>query len=244
MRRPCLHLAAILLTLGLRPALASAPVAGPAVPDTLEQRLLACASCHARVDSRGQPVNDSFFPRLAGKPADYLYNQLVNFRDGRRRYPLMNYLVAYMPDAYLKEIAQHFSRQPVIHLPATVDRGDSAQLARGRALVMQGDAARGLPACIACHGQRLTGVAPAIPGLLGLPPDYVNAQFGAWRNQVRQSRAPDCMAAISNKLAANEVAAISAWLASQPMPSSPAPASASELKRPLPIACGSSPEGA
>ena len=73
------------------------------------QRLLACASCHAKKD-----VNDAFFPRISGKPAGYLYNQLVNFRDGRRQFPLMTYMVDYLPDAYLHQIAEHFSRE---HLP-------------------------------------------------------------------------------------------------------------------------------
>ncbi|RZA31378.1 MAG: cytochrome c4, partial [Lysobacteraceae bacterium] len=70
-----------------------AHAAPQSVPDTLAQRLLACTSCHARVDARGNPVNDSYFPRLQGKPAGYLYNQLLNFREGRRQYPLMTYLV-------------------------------------------------------------------------------------------------------------------------------------------------------
>ena len=50
-------------------------------PDTMAARVLACASCHG---DKGQGTNDDYFPRLAGKPAGYLYNQLVAFRDGRR----------------------------------------------------------------------------------------------------------------------------------------------------------------
>jgi cytochrome c553 len=34
---------------------------------------------------------------------------------------------------------------------------------------MQGDPARRIPACVQCHGDALMGVAPSIPGLLGLP---------------------------------------------------------------------------
>ena len=56
-------------------------------PDTVAARVLACASCHG---DKGQGTNDDYFPRLAGKPAGYLYNQLVAFRDGRRKYPPMN----------------------------------------------------------------------------------------------------------------------------------------------------------
>ena len=67
-------------------------------PDTLEARLLACAACHG---PQGEGTKSDYFPRLAGKPAGYLMNQLVAFRDGRRRYPPMNYLLEYLPNAYL-----------------------------------------------------------------------------------------------------------------------------------------------
>ena len=64
-------------------------------PDTMEARLRACAACHGE---QGQGTDNDYFPRLAGKPAGYLMNQLVAFRDGRRRYPPMNYLLEYMPE--------------------------------------------------------------------------------------------------------------------------------------------------
>ena len=70
--------------------------------DSLEARVQGCVTCHGQ---SGQGTNNGYFPRIAGKPAGYLYNQLVAFRDGTRRYAPMNYLVAYMPDAYLREIA-------------------------------------------------------------------------------------------------------------------------------------------
>ena len=105
--------------------------------------------------------------------------------------------------------------------------------ARGEALVMQGDPARGIPACVACHGERLTGVAPAIPGLLGLPRDYLNAQFGAWRNGARRAHAPDCMAEIAGRLTVADVGAVSAWLASQPVPAGAKPAARPSTELPL-----------
>jgi cytochrome c553 len=234
MRSRCLF-AALLLALLIDRAGAAAPE--QAVPDTLEQRLLACATCHARVDARGNPVNDSFFPRIGGKPAGYLYNQLRNFRDGRRQYPLMTYLVEHLPDAYLREIAEHFAAQPSTVLPPVAAPQASA---RGRQLAVDGDRTRGIPACIACHGARLTGVRPSIPGLLGLPRDYVNAQFGAWRNGARRADAPDCMAQITARMSLEDVAAVAGWLAAQPMPTDPAPAAS--VARPLPLACGSAME--
>lgn len=209
------------------------------VPDTLAQRLVACTSCHARADARGNPVNDAYYPRIGGKPAGYLYNQLLNFREGRRQYPLMTYLVDHLPDPYLHEIAGWFAAQ---HPPAPQPAPGTMPpqtLERGRQLVFNGDKSRNVPACVACHGQRLTGVEPSIPGLLGLPRDYVNAQFGAWRDKLRRAHAPDCMAEITARLTLEDVNAVSSWLAAQPVPGDPRPATAPSITRPLPLACGS-----
>ena len=226
-------LAALLTTL-LANSSASAAERPAVLPDSMAQRTVACASCHAKKD-----VNDAYFPRISGKPAGYLYNQLRNFAEGRRTYPQMTYMVQHLPDAYLHEIADYFSAQ---HLPAPVTQGSDASAAvleRGRVLVTLGDAAIKVPACSACHGARLTGVNPAIPGLAGLPRDYVNAQFGAWRNKTRRALAPDCMADITARLSLPDVNAIASWIALQPLPPDPRPAAG--LPKPLPLKCGSVP---
>ncbi|MDB5974840.1 MAG: cytochrome c family protein, partial [Nevskia sp.] len=75
-------------------ALAATP---GSVPDTLQQRLLACTGCHG---NEGRAASDGFYPRIAGKPEGYLYNQLLNFREGRRHFQLMSYMVDYQSDDY------------------------------------------------------------------------------------------------------------------------------------------------
>src|SRR5438045_3752172 len=84
------------------------PAAPPpdTVPDTIAQRVLACTACHGK---EGRATADGYFPRIAGKPAGYLYHQLLNFREGRRQYALMTQLVDHMSDDYLREIATAFS---------------------------------------------------------------------------------------------------------------------------------------
>ena len=67
--------------------------------DTIAQRVLACTGCHGK---EGRAAPDGYYPRIAGKPAGYLFNQLRNFRDGRRHYELMNGLLALLDDAYLQ----------------------------------------------------------------------------------------------------------------------------------------------
>jgi len=82
----------------------------------------------------------------------------------------------------------------------------------------------------------LTGVAPAIPGLLGLPGAYLSAQLGAWRAGQRRAHAPDCMADVANALSPEDVSAVTAWLSAQPVPSPAKPIA--KLDAPLPLKCG------
>jgi cytochrome c553 len=219
---------------------AAACASAEPVPDTLAQRLAACTSCHARKDPQGVPGTDTYFPRISGKPAGYLYNQLLNFREGRRQYPLMTWMVGNMPDAYLREIAGYFAADHLPYPPPAPAQASPDVLVRGQQIATKGDATLKVPACMSCHGQRLTGVAPAIPSLLGLPRDYINAQFGAWRNKDRRANAPDCMATIAARLSLADVSAVSGWLAAQPVPQDASPATS--IARPLPLACGSAPD--
>jgi len=214
--------------------ISSAVLAQTAVPDTIAQRAVACTACHGK---QGRAASDGYYPRIAGKPAGYLYNQLVNFREGRRRYPLMVYMVDPLSDGYLRELADYFADQHPPYPPPQPATASPETLEKGRVLVMSGDASRGIPACVACHGQALTGMAPFIPGLLGLPRDYLNAQFGAWRGGTRRAAAPDCMERIASSLSLDEVNAASSWLAAQPVPENATPATAAVGA--LPMACGS-----
>jgi cytochrome c553 len=203
------------------------------VPDTLEQRLLACVVCHGK-NGEGM-VKNEYYPRLAGKPALYLYNQLVNFRDKRREFPLMNYIVAYLSDAYLYEIAEYYAKlQPPYPAPST--RASAEELAIGGKLVNEGDPARKLPSCASCHGKTLTGLEPAIPGLVGLYPPYISSQLGAWKDNKRHAMKPDCMHDVAQLLTPADIGAVTAWLVAQPVPTDLRPAAAGSLK--LPLECG------
>ncbi len=203
-------------------------------PDTLEQRLTACASCHGK---RGEGLRaNEYYPRIAGKPAGYLFNQLVNFRERRRQSPVMNHMVAYLSNDYLREIAQYYANLPAT-FPDAVTATPSPVLARGEALMTQGDPGRKIPACVACHGKALTGLNPAIPALIGLDAQYIAAQMGAWRNKTRRAQAPDCMADIASLLVPGDISAVAAYLAVQaPNTQSAAPLPAGSLK--LPMECG------
>jgi cytochrome c553 len=234
---------------------APAPVLAVNAQNTMAQRMQACTTCHgAGVTAQvGRTANEAYFPRIAGKPAGYLYNQLLNFRDGRRHYGLMVGMVEHLSDAYLMEMAQYFALLDLSYPPPAAPRPGTtaAVLARGKALVQQGDKARGLPACTACHGAALMGVAPALqtagslvnsnpsmPALLGLPRDYMAGQLGAWQTSQRRAHAPDCMSRVAKLLSVDDVEALATWLAAQPLPLGANAKPAAALPGPMPEACG------
>lgn len=215
--------------------MAWAPARGAELkPGTMQARVAACTACHG---VQGRAGNDGYYPRLAGKPQEYLYQQLLHFRDGSRRYGPMTHLLAGLPDAYLQDMAGWFASQHVPYPSPPRSVAPATQLERGRVLATSGDAARGLPACTACHGATLSGALPAIPGLLGLPQDYLVSQLGSWQGGLRHSRAPDCMAEVAKALTPTDLAAVAAWLSAQQVREPYAPVAAGELK--LPVACGS-----
>ncbi len=224
---------ALLLGAGIASA-AGALGAAPPDSDGMSLRMQACTPCHGK---EGRATNDGYFPRIAGKPSGYLYAQLLNFREGRRGNPAMGHLVQHLSDGYLREIADWFAVQDLPYPPPQTRGGDPALLTRGRQLAQQGDPARGLPGCTTCHGAALMGALPGMPGLLGLPRDYLLAQLGAWKTGQRHAVAPDCMRQVAQRLSDADASALALWLSSTPVPSDPRPDPA--LVMPLPLECGS-----
>ena len=222
-----------MLGLGLGGSVQARPLQ---VPDSMSQRTLACTGCHG---PQGRATPAGYIPRIAGKPTGYLKAQLMAFRDGRRQHDAMARLLENLPDDYLGELASHFAAQQVVYPVPLSAQGSAESRALGQRLVQQGDAARELPACVRCHGAAMTGVAPAIPGLLGLPRDYLVGQLGAWRQHLRQARAPDCMALLAQRLRPTDIAAVADCLSAQALPPHTGPAAS--LPEAAPMACGSMP---
>jgi cytochrome c553 len=214
----------------------SAHAQSPQTPDAIEARVRACTPCHG---DQGQGTDNDYFPRLAGKPAGYLKNQLVAFRDGKRRYAPMNYLLEYQTGAYLQKIAEYFSALRPPPTQQAPSDASAAVLDRGKALVTDGDQAHGVPACAGCHGPKLTGMEPGIPGLVGLHASYISSQLGAFRYGTRTAAEPDCMQLVAASLTESDVTAVAAYLASQPVPADPSSVAQGTL--PMPFACGSEP---
>lgn len=209
----------------------SAPVP---VEDTMAQRMQACVICHGK---QGRATREGYYPRIAGKPEGYLFNQLQNFREGRRHNRAMNHLMQHMSDAYLHDIARYFAELDLPYPPVQAPGLTAEQQQAAQRLVLDGAPDRQIPACVACHGTSMAGRLPAMPGLLTLPEDYLIAQLGAWRNGQRKAKAPDCMAEVARRLTPQEIGAVARWLSARTLPLGTRPEAAST--QPLPMRCGS-----
>jgi cytochrome c553 len=188
--------------------------------DTIAQRMQACTSCHGK---EGRAAPDGFYPRIAGKPSVYLYQQLKNFQTRKRVYEPMSHLVKNLSDDYLREIAEYFSALDLPYPAPLAVVASNNELLRGEQLVRRGDADLKIPACNQCHGAQMTGMLPATPGLLGLPRDYINSQIGSWKEGSRKGQSPDCMQKVAKQLTPSDLSAVASWLAAQPVPSNGKP---------------------
>ena len=213
----------------------SAVAQGPAprFEDTIEQRMQACVVCHGE---RGGGVADAAFPRLAAQPVAYLVAQMKAFRDRKRVYAPMNYLMSRQTDAYFTEIAEYFSAQ--VPDRAVIDArrrqaGDARTIEEGRRLVTEGRPEAGLPACASCHGADLAGTLPSIPALAGMPRDFLIEQVGTWKTGGHRSPEPNCMAQVAKRMSGDDIVAAASWLSLQQLEGRPR-----ALQGPLPIACG------
>ena len=90
----------------------SEPVAASAQPPQLSEELNAklavCAGCH------GMDGNSAMFPehpRLAGQYRDYLYQSLLDYRDGKRNNPIMLSIIGTINEADMGLLSLYFSKQ-------------------------------------------------------------------------------------------------------------------------------------
>ena len=230
-----LRVAIVLFAFGACSTAAAQTGAAPPVPDTMQQRVAACTSCHG-VHGEGSP-DSVVIPRLAGKPAGYLIQQLEYFQTGQRRHAPMEYVVRQLSPAYLRDIAGYFAQQDVPYRKLPVPAVSAETLRRGEQLVLRGDSTRGVPSCVSCHGGKLTGVEPMMPGLMGLSYDYLSTQLVSWRTRQRAAEGPYCMGVVANRMRESDITAVSAWLASREPPADMHPEPASAQTEPLPGWC-------
>lgn len=139
-----------------------------------------CTACHGL---NGNSVNPEW-PVIAGQNAAYARDQITRIRDGKRVAPLMQPMVANLSDQDIADLAAFFATQtPAGH------EADPSYWKAGQKLYRSGDAARGIPACVACHGPVGRGVpAAGYPALQAQYAVYTVKQLDGYAADTRYTK--------------------------------------------------------
>lgn len=170
----------------------------------------ACAACHGE---NGVGLAGAAFVRLAGLSDAYIAKQLHDFKSGARRHPVMQPMAAALTDDEIRAVARYYAARPRPTAPAE-QPGAQALLRRGEQLARQGLWEKEVPACFQCHGPEGSGVPPHFPPIAGQPSAYIAEQFAAWREGRRQNDPVALMKTVAERLSAEDVKAVAAYLAS------------------------------
>lgn len=168
-----------------------------------------CAACHNADGNSSVSAN----PKLAGQHADYLYKQLKNFKaDGgkpaERISAVMAGMVAALSDQDMRNVAAWYASQ--------TQKGEQAKtpaLETAQKLYRAGDAARGLPACAACHGPAGAGIPAQYPRIGGQFAEYTETQLKAFRAGERGNDLNRMMRAVTAKMSDAEIKAVADFVA-------------------------------
>ncbi len=163
-----------------------------------------CQACHG---ANGNSANPQW-PSLAGLGAGYIAEQLQNFKDGKRTNPVMQPMAAPLSAQDMQDLGAYFDT-----LVNTGLEADPAHQQAGETLYRGGDKARGIPACMACHGPKGAGNEPAkFPALRGQHAMYVSEQLTAYADGTRPGGPGGIMTTVSKRLSADDIRDVSSYI--------------------------------
>lgn len=126
----------------------------------------ACAGCHGADGNAAIPN----YPKLAGQHPAYLVKQLQAFQSKKRDNALMSSQVANLKLQDMEDIAAYYAKQKPTLGAAT----DQKKRELGERIYRGGNNAKGIAACMGCHGPNGSGNLPAsFPALASQNAAYV-----------------------------------------------------------------------
>jgi len=167
-------------------------------------KAVVCQACHG---ANGNSANPEW-PSLAGIGSDYIADQLKNFKEGKRANPVM------MPNAMalsaddMADLGAYFDS-----LVNTGLEADPSFWQAGEKLYRGGDAARSIPACMACHGPTGRGNEPAkFPALRGQQSVYLSKQLNDYASGARSTGPNGIMQTIAKRLSPEDIRNLASYL--------------------------------
>ncbi len=203
-------LAAQLLGLGFATVGHAADAALVGSAEAGAEKSATCGACHGATGNSPNPE----WPNLAGQHHEYITEQLGLLKSGARVAPVMNPMALTLSPQDMADLAAYFEKQTLVGLEA------EAQLAEaGQKLYRGGDAARGIPACLACHGPNGRGNGPARwPQVRAQQSSYATAQLKGYAAKTRYAAGAklppgaEMMTDVAMRLSEDDIKALTAYL--------------------------------
>lgn len=170
-----------------------------------QAKAAACGACHGVTGSA--PLMPAY-PKLAGQHASYIAKQLADFKASVRKDPTMNGMAAALSPEDMADIAAYFSAQE-----GSVGSADAEKAAAGKKIYEGGDKAKGISACMACHGPSGAGnPGAAFPALSGQNGAYVVKALNDFRSGARTNDLNSMMRDIAAKMSDADIAAVAEYI--------------------------------
>ncbi|MBZ0086693.1 MAG: cytochrome c4 [Thermomonas sp.] len=180
-----------------------------------------CAACHG-LDGNAMQQNA---PRLAGMPERYIADQLHLFKSGQRTSGLAAVMAPFagiLSAQDMRNVGAWYAGQKSgagIADDSVIASGPNKGMKFyevGERLFRGGDAARGLPACMACHGATGAGnPGPAYPSLHGQDAAYVTRRLEEYRTGTTNYANPAhfaLMASVAKTLTDEEIHSLASYV--------------------------------
>lgn len=180
----------------------------------------ACAACHG-LDGNAT-ADPKIYPRIAGQSERYIAKQLALFKSGQRVNALMQPYAAPLSAQDMRDLGAYFATQKTgagIADDSAIAAGPNSGMKFyevGQKLFRSGDMARGIPACMACHGPAGAGnPGPAYPHVGGQQAWYVARRLQEYRGGTTTLADPkdfSIMAAVAKSLTDEEIQSLGSYL--------------------------------
>jgi len=157
-----------------------------------------CAHCHG---TDGNSTS-SAYPSLAGQTRDYLYRQMKDFKEGRRKNAMMSPSIGVLSDQDMQDLAEYFSAQSIVRSKFDAD---PAKVEQGRKIAQEAQ-------CVACHQAGFKGL-NEFPRLSRQKYPYIVKQLKDYRDGLRTND-NGVMAPTATNLSDEQIEALAHYLAS------------------------------
>jgi cytochrome c553 len=185
------------LIAGLCALLTLAPAAGQDI-EAGRAKSQACAACHG---ADGNSTTGTF-PNLAGQTWRYIYMQLKDFKEGRRKDPVMSPMAEPLGRQDMIDIANFYAGQPA--KPSTFN-ADEAKIKLGKAKADE-------TLCVMCHLGGFAGQ-NEIPRVAGQQYDYIVKQLTDFKARTRTNDAGN-MTSVARTLSDTDIENLAHYLTS------------------------------